>query len=638
MGKIKLSIIIPAYKAEPYIYELFDCLAPQITKEVEVMVIDDGSPVPVKVTYPWIQLYRQENQGVSTARNYGIEHTTGEYIAFIDADDLVAKDYIATLLYKIDTEHFDYIELSWKSLPGKTEQYTCKLNSFKDKMTNPSACTRAFKRTFIGNVRFNTKKQSSEDENFTRQLDFKNGKRAIATEFMYFYRTNNQNSKSHRFWRGELDTQQIVYHYKHVTKDMTFLIDEIKKADETNCVWLLTEQNDLPELEKYCRVRKPHPIRGMELRGEPTPFFKQVQVPIKADVVIYLSSALQVSGINTFIYNYCSMMPKKTLVLINEHNTMFEEKLRPVARVMKNELSQQIVCNMVIVNKLTDTIPSNVVYEKSVRVVHGNRLGKSMIPADCDQTVFVSDYSRSTWGGVGEVIHNLVHVKTNELLLVSATRINTADKGKNDEHMRYLATLLNDKKIPFTWLNFSDKPLNNPPRNFINMGPRTDVYSFIKRADYLVQLSNEAFGFSLVEALMLGTAVITTNMGVLPEIGIKDGINGYVIPYDMKFDVTKLLNIPRFDYEYDNESIVEQWMNIYNQPGITRNNKALEIANRSVPLPDNMVRVRVLRSFTDKHTGKLVPRGDTVFTKERVKEILEIQKEKRISLIQVLIE
>jgi glycosyltransferase involved in cell wall biosynthesis len=215
MGKIKLSIIIPAYKAEPYIYELFDCLNPQITEEVEVMVIDDGSPVPVKVTYPWIQLYRQENQGVSTARNYGIEHTTGEYIAFIDADDLVAKDYIATLLYKIDTEHFDYIELSWKSLPGKTEQYTCKLNSFKDKMTNPSACTRAFKRTFIGNVRFNTKKQSSEDENFTRQLDFKNGKRAIATEFMYFYRTNNQNSKSHRFWRGELDTQQIVYHYKH---------------------------------------------------------------------------------------------------------------------------------------------------------------------------------------------------------------------------------------------------------------------------------------------------------------------------------------------------------------------------------------------------------------------------------------
>ncbi|MBP3279653.1 MAG: glycosyltransferase, partial [Butyrivibrio sp.] len=194
---------------------------------------------PVEATYPWIKLYRQENKGVSPARNYGIEHTTGEYIAFIDADDLVAPYYVEKLLEKIE-EGFDYVEFSWKSLPGDTEQYDCKLNGPDDKMENPSACTRAFKRSFIGDTRFFEKKISSEDENFTRRLNLKSGKRSFITDYMYFYRTGNPNSKSHRFWRGELESRQIVYHYRHVTDDMTWLIDEIKKEDEQNCVWLLT--------------------------------------------------------------------------------------------------------------------------------------------------------------------------------------------------------------------------------------------------------------------------------------------------------------------------------------------------------------------------------------------------------------
>ena len=53
MGSIKLSIIIPAYNAEPYIDELLNRLNPQITKEVEVIVIDDGSRVPYIAPTIW---------------------------------------------------------------------------------------------------------------------------------------------------------------------------------------------------------------------------------------------------------------------------------------------------------------------------------------------------------------------------------------------------------------------------------------------------------------------------------------------------------------------------------------------------------------------------------------------------------
>ena len=51
---VKLSIIIPCYNAEPYIYELLDCLDKQMTKEVEVILIDDGSKTPVLSNYKWL--------------------------------------------------------------------------------------------------------------------------------------------------------------------------------------------------------------------------------------------------------------------------------------------------------------------------------------------------------------------------------------------------------------------------------------------------------------------------------------------------------------------------------------------------------------------------------------------------------
>ena len=68
---IRLTIVIPAYNAEPYIYELLDCLAPQITDEVEVIVIDDGSRQQVTTDHKWCKVIRQKNQGCSTARNKG---------------------------------------------------------------------------------------------------------------------------------------------------------------------------------------------------------------------------------------------------------------------------------------------------------------------------------------------------------------------------------------------------------------------------------------------------------------------------------------------------------------------------------------------------------------------------------------
>ena len=92
-----LSIIIPAYNAEPYIHELLKKLEPQITEEVEVLIIDDGSEKPLTLDQKWVKLIRQENKGASAARNTGLDHATGDYIAFIDADDLIVSIYLSSI-------------------------------------------------------------------------------------------------------------------------------------------------------------------------------------------------------------------------------------------------------------------------------------------------------------------------------------------------------------------------------------------------------------------------------------------------------------------------------------------------------------------------------------------------------------
>ena len=201
-----------------------------------------------------------------------------------------------------------------------------------------------------------------------------------------------------------------------------------------------------------------------------------------------------------------------------------------------------------------------------------------------------------------------------------------SDKGKNDQRIRTLARMLNEKNIPFVWLNFSDKGLPDPPKNFINMDARVNIQSFIQRADYLVQLSDaEAYSMSVLEALNLNTPVIATPFPSLFEEGFVDGVNGYVIPFDMKFDVEKLLTIPKFNFKYDNNSIIKQWKKLLGAPAPKR-----EFSDES-----EYVTVNIIREFKDRYTGKLLRRGVTMMPKSRVEEILTTQKEKHVKLIEV---
>ena len=94
-----VSIIIPVYNAEKYLSETIKSAINQTWENKEIIIIDDGSTdqsffIAKSYENDWIKVFHQENKGASSARNYGLRQAKGEYIQFLDADDLLNQDKI----------------------------------------------------------------------------------------------------------------------------------------------------------------------------------------------------------------------------------------------------------------------------------------------------------------------------------------------------------------------------------------------------------------------------------------------------------------------------------------------------------------------------------------------------------------
>ena len=118
-----ISVVIPVYNAEKYLPTCMDSLLKQTYRKLEIILVDDGSTdgsLSLCRTYEQadhrVLVIHQENQGVSAARNAGIQRASGEYISFIDSDDYVKPDYFQRLHqditeYAADMVCCDYIEI-----------------------------------------------------------------------------------------------------------------------------------------------------------------------------------------------------------------------------------------------------------------------------------------------------------------------------------------------------------------------------------------------------------------------------------------------------------------------------------------------------------------------------------------------
>lgn len=106
--KTQISIIVPAYNIKNYLSDCLDSILAQDFMNYEIIIVDDGSTDGTaeicddyQKHYDKISVIHQKNSGLSGARNAGIKQSKGEYLAFIDGDDLVASDFLSKLYQSI---------------------------------------------------------------------------------------------------------------------------------------------------------------------------------------------------------------------------------------------------------------------------------------------------------------------------------------------------------------------------------------------------------------------------------------------------------------------------------------------------------------------------------------------------------
>lgn len=260
-------------------------------EEVEIVVVDDGSEVPPTfVGREGIRYLRQEQSGLSVARNTGIKHSRGQYLQFVDADDYLFPSVYEAILDRIRSEQPDVVMFRMTDKPiykPSAEQirvkvkFPAKSSSSKEKRLGEYFLQRrnlraaawgyAFRREILGDLRFYPD-LLHEDELFTPQL-FMRAETLVELDAKAYYYRQHQGTITH--------SKSTVVVQKRLD-DIHFIIRELKSLgnpvlerrirqltlDYLQKTWTLTSLRELCRRKKELRKEGflPMPVRCYSLR------------------------------------------------------------------------------------------------------------------------------------------------------------------------------------------------------------------------------------------------------------------------------------------------------------------------------------------------------------------------------------
>ena len=277
--------------------------------------------------------------------------------------------------------------------------------------------------------------------------------------------------------------------------------------------------------------------------------------------VFYIPHFNIIGGIETYAYELAKKYKDKDIVFVysNKSSDINQlNRIRKYARVIYQPFNatEKIKCNRLFImyRSKIDLFEADEV----IQIIHADYEAQNLKP-NLDERIkehyavskaVADSYKRISGVDVKVAYNPLTIDKPHKVLrLISATRL-TKEKGK--DRMIKLADALDKAGIPYEWRIFTNDSLPIPNENVIYMKPRLDIRDYIADADYLVQLSDtEAFSYSILESLCLGTPVIITNIPSSIEMGVKNGINGYILDFSMKdIPITQIYTkIPKFTFK-----------------------------------------------------------------------------------------
>ena len=234
MGE-KISVIVPVYNVEAYLERCVESILQQTYTHFELILINDGSTDfsgqicdHLASQYENIKVYHIENAGVSNARNMGIQLATGSWVTFIDSDDFVTQDYLATLASAVEGLNVGFaiaplhhikngIVTDIPSHSGKTELWSTEETMKELLMTTRTSffpVAKLFKRDLLADEKFNTNYHLAEDALFLTELLLKTRCSCVFIDKPVYYYDHREGSATTSVNRHVFDTievyQQII--------------------------------------------------------------------------------------------------------------------------------------------------------------------------------------------------------------------------------------------------------------------------------------------------------------------------------------------------------------------------------------------------------------------------------------------
>ncbi len=271
--------------------------------------------------------------------------------------------------------------------------------------------------------------------------------------------------------------------------------------------------------------------------------------------IFYFPNINSIGGVESFFYYIAKKYKDRDITVYYRSGDNAQlKRLSEYVRVKKFK-GERIECEKAFFNYSLDII-DYVDAKEYIQIIHADYEAMQLMPKHnrkITKYIGVSElaceaFKKKTGLNI-ELCYNPLEIdKPKKVLnLISATRL-TKEKGK--QRMIQLADALDKAGIKYIWTVFTNdiNAIDNP--NVVYMKPKLDIIDYIANADYLVQLSDsEAYCYSVVEALKVGTPVIVTKCSVFTEIGVNSS-NGFMLDFNMDNIPVKDIykGLPKFKY------------------------------------------------------------------------------------------
>ena len=269
---VLVSVVIPMYNVEEYIEDCLISLKEQTYKNIEILVINDGSTdnsltiaKNIAKEDNRIKVYTKENGGLSSARNYALNKISGDYITFVDSDDYVSKNFIEKLLdminkYSTDIAICGYSRLEDKRIVHTLDNYYEELLTTKkiiaDMYNNKdskyisyiTAWGKLYKTSLFEGISYPSKKH--EDEFITYRLYLKTNRICYVNEELYIYRIRSGSIMGSGFNLNYLDKMDMYEERIAVLKSYSLDTTNTERCllkNQKECIYLLDKYGYIEE-------------------------------------------------------------------------------------------------------------------------------------------------------------------------------------------------------------------------------------------------------------------------------------------------------------------------------------------------------------------------------------------------------